>query len=131
VLLLVAAGGPGTVRLTDNWPLHRVLAEASAHTAAAPWLPALAHRPDPLLVRRVSGLDDALLALAAAGGLVPTAGPGWRPSRPARAAATRQLLALDDAAREHLTALARRWCHLARAEAERRGRVLPAAASRA
>jgi hypothetical protein len=130
VLLLLAAGGPGTLRLADNWPLHRVLAEASADTAWAPWLPPLTHRPDPLLVRRVCGLDDALLALATAGGLVPTAGPGWRPSRPARATATRHLRALDHAARDHLTGLARRWWELAGAEAERRGRLPAAAASR-
>lgn len=130
MLLMVAAGGPGRVRLTDNWPLHRVLVERASDPSARSWLPRMGHRPDPVLTRRISGLDDALLALAESGALVPD-GPCWRPSRPALASARRHLRAYDDDLREDLYRLGRAWRELDRAQADRRGRVLQAPGGRA
>jgi hypothetical protein len=123
VLLMLAAGGPERMRLSDSWPLHRVLAEQASGASARPWLPRLGHRPDPVLTRRVSGVDEAVLALAESGALVPD-GSGWRPSRPAMASARRHLRAMDDDVRADLYRLARAWRELDRAQAERRGRVL-------
>lgn len=127
VLLMLAAGGPDGVRLTDNWPLHRVLVQQASVGSAVPWLPRIRHLPDPFLTRRVSGLDEALVALADSGALVPD-GSCWRFSRSAMASARRHLPAFDDDVRAHLYRLGEAWRALDRAQAERRGRVLQAAA---
>jgi hypothetical protein len=120
LLLLLAAGAPVPVRLSDNWPLHRALTEVDSHGPMAALLPVIGHQPDPLVGRRVTGLDAALSELARAGALTASSGGGWRPPTVVLRHGRRALAALPPSVRPAVEELAQRWYALTRAEAERR-----------
>lgn len=125
VLLLLATDGRVRLRLSDNAPLHSALIRSEGSSALQTLLPRVGHRPDPMIGRRVSGLDRALRQLAEDGSLVPVSGSRWRASGSARAVALRDLAALPLAVREGVRDLAYRWHGLATSEAQRRGAMRP------
>jgi hypothetical protein len=125
-LTLMAAGGPDTVTLTDTGALHRLLATATDDPETRAWLPQVGHSPDPLLTRRVAGLDRAVLALATTGRLQPTPG-GWCLSSAGQATAERLLRDADARVEDAIRVLAARWRWLALAETRRRDRGLQVA----
>lgn len=126
VLLLLAAEGPSQLRLGDNAPLHITLVDADRDGALAALLPALGHRPDPMIGRRVTGLDSLLRELAEHDLLVPTGESLWRLSAAASTSARRELAALPSQLRTQVNELGRLWRSLARAEAQRRSADFPA-----
>jgi hypothetical protein len=124
VTLMLVAEGPSRIRLADNAALHATFVQAECEGPLAVYLPTLGHRPDPMVGRRISGLDRALQLLATDGTLVPTGGTRWRVSYAAAIVARRELADFPSAARDAIRALSRHWRRLLRAEAERRGTPL-------
>ena len=120
VLLLLAAGGPAELRLVDSGALHRAVVAAYRHGRLAGVVPQLGHRPDPMIGRRVTGLDDALRRLVADDRLVQTSAAHWRITQMASAQARRHLAALSFEHRRVLGELAASWRYLAERDAERR-----------
>jgi hypothetical protein len=120
VTLMMAAEGPSRIRLADNAALHATFVQADCDGPLAFYLPTLGHRPDPMVGRRISGLDRALQLLATDGRLVPTRGARWRVSYAAAIVARREFADFPSAARDAISALSRHWQRLLRAEAERR-----------
>jgi hypothetical protein len=120
-LLLVCGGGPPAVRLSDNATLHGTLVRAANDPTFSVLLAGLGHRPDPLLGRRVTGLDQALRQLAEDGILVPSTRSWWRPSAVVRTLTRQRFEALPADRRQVIRELARRWRASAAAESARRG----------
>jgi hypothetical protein len=127
VELLLVCDGPPAVRLSDNASLHGTLVRAASESTFAGLLAGLGHRPDPLLGRRVTGLDQALRNLAEDGTLVPSTQSRWRPSAVAETLARQRFDDLPSRQRRVIRELARRWRASAAAESERRrGAEMPA-----
>lgn len=122
VLALLAADGPDKLMLTDTGSLHRLLASAGSDAMARQVLPRLGYRPDPILTRRVVGLDDAMLRLAGTGRLRPKDG-GWSLSTTGRAAGKRFLRQYAAPELAQVRELAERWRAAAVAETGRRLRA--------
>jgi hypothetical protein len=126
VLLLLAAGGPRHLRLADNASLHISLVRADNDGSLGEVFPQLGHRPDPMVGRRVSGLDKALRDLVACGSLVPSSAGRWRSSTAASDACKLELATKPPAFRERIRKIANCWKTLAQDEAVRRGRLMRA-----
>lgn len=120
VLLLLVADAPIHVRLADNGTLHRAVVDAHQKGRLAGVVHALGHRPDPMIGRRVTGLDQALRVLVDSGHLVEASAARWRITNLAAAAARRRLAAFPFEHRRAVGELAASWRHLVRLDAERR-----------
>lgn len=119
LMLLCSAEFEEPIGLTDNWPLHRVVVFAADHHAADRLMPSVGHRPDPMVGRRVIGLDRALASLVHRKDLVRNAS-GWRCSARAAARTTAELNGLDPDELETLRDLALVWRGFLRRQLETR-----------
>lgn len=120
VLLMVVAGGPARLRLVDNASLHGALASAASWRRPPTPIRGLGHRPDPMVGRRVTGLDAALRRLVRDGLLIPADGLTWQPSPTAERESRAALAALPSSARASIRRLARFWQDVSEREAARR-----------
>lgn len=124
VLLMLVGDGPMDFRLADSAALHATIVQASFDGSLAAVIQRLGHRPDPMIGRRITGLDDALRELADVGTLIPITDMRWRAALGAEALARCELAALPMETRTLVRDLARHWRKLTNREAARRGAPL-------
>src|SRR4051812_28679703 len=119
VLLALVAGGPPHLRLVDNAALHRAVVSEHLTGQRGCVLSQLGHRPDKMVGRRVTGLDDALRQLIDEGQLVAVPGARWRIAAGAAVDAHDRLAALPFERRRAVGAVATRWRELTERETHR------------
>lgn len=120
LVLLLVADVPVEVRLADSGALHRALVAAQRQGRLPGFVARLGHRPDPMIGRRVTGLDEALARLVHKVRLVEASAARWRVTPMAAAEARRLLAVLPFGDRRAVGELAASWRLLVQQDAERR-----------
>lgn len=110
--------------LTDSWPLHEVVIAAAGSNTPVALLSRVGYRPDPMVGRRVVGLDHAIAAMVHEHDLI-REGDGWRCSGHARSRALTYIGSLDEAGQAALGGLSADWQRLLRRQRRLRSNPHP------